>query len=92
MNGIAIYVLIIVSLALAGLTAMQFFYMILLEKRDREQKKRIQSLEKRCLQLAGRINRNDGRVSTDRSPDEKAEVDSDTPIEVDIWIDVLDER
>ncbi|MFM8440631.1 MAG: hypothetical protein ACKN97_05010 [Acidobacteriota bacterium] len=49
-------VLIFLSLTLAALTGMQFFYMLILDRRDREQKTRIRQLEKRCIQLAKKIN------------------------------------
>lgn len=92
MGEILTYVLIIVALSLAGMTGMQFFYMVLLERRDREQKKRIHDLEQRCLYLAGRINAAEGRRKKSvLSPLETSAEDS-TKIEDDLWADFIEER
>jgi hypothetical protein len=90
MGELLVYVLIILSLSLAGLTAMQFFYMILLERRDREQKKRVRDLEQRCLYLADRINAAGRRTPKTVVAPESG--DDSNQIEDDLWADVLEDR
>lgn len=92
MGELLIYALIVVALTLAGTTGMQFFYMILLERRDREQKKRIHDLEQRCLYLADRINSAKGKKAPAPTVLQNPPIDSTIPIEDDLWADVLDER
>lgn len=92
MGELLVYVLIIVSLTLAGLTGMQFFYMILLEKRDSEQKKRIQDLEQRCLYLADRVNIAERRRKKVVVAPETESDDESPRLEDDIWADVIEER
>jgi len=92
MGELLVYILIIVSLTLAGVTGMQFFYMILLERRDREQKQRIQDLEQRCLYLADRINIAERR-SRKINPRPVTEPEDDSPrIEDDLWADLIEDR
>lgn len=92
MGELLVYVLIIVSLTLAGLTGMQFFYMILLEKRDRDQKKRIHDLEQRCLYLADRINIAERKTRKVEPASKKEPESEEIAIEDDLWADVLDDR
>ncbi len=53
-----IYILICLSLSLAGVAGLQFFYMIYIDRLDKDKKKRIRELEShskkltRCLQHA----------------------------------------
>lgn len=50
-----IYVLICLSLALAGVAGLQFFYMVYLERLNREQKSCIRKLERHTKYLTNRL-------------------------------------
>ena len=50
-----IYVLICLSLALAGVAGLQFFYMVYLERLNREQKSCIRKLERHTKYLNNRL-------------------------------------
>jgi uncharacterized coiled-coil protein SlyX len=50
-----IYVLICLSLALAGVAGLQFFYMVYLERLNREQKTCIRKLERHIKYLNNRL-------------------------------------
>ena len=58
------YVLIGLSLSLAGVAGLQFFYMAYLERLDREHKKRIRELE-RHTKATGRLAIENGRAHVD---------------------------
>lgn len=89
-----LWILITLSLTLAGLTGMQFFYMIILERRDSEQKKRIHELEQRCIYLADRVDDAEDKIS---EQDEfiqamYEEFDEEGPQEEEVWADIIDEN
>ena len=89
-----IWILITLSLTLAGLTGMQFFYMIILERRDREQKKRIHELEQRCIYLAERVDEAEVKL-TEQDDFIQAMYDEfgeDGQPEEEVWEEIIDER
>lgn len=49
------YILICLSLSLAGVAGLQFFYMIYLERIGKERQKRIRQLEHHCKNLTTRL-------------------------------------
>ncbi len=83
------YVLIGLSLSLAGVAGLQFFYMIYLERMDREQKKRIHQLERHCKHLQNRLQSAEQQISEQNSLLENMidEFDDD-----EVWADVIDDR
>jgi 16S rRNA C1402 (ribose-2'-O) methylase RsmI len=83
------YVLIGLSLSLAGVSGLQFFYMIYLERMDREQKKRLHELERRCKHLQSRLQSAEQRVSEQNILLENLIDEID---EEEIWADVIDDR
>lgn len=88
-------VLISIALTLAGLTGMQFFYMLVLERRDAEQKKRIHELEQRCIYLASRVDETEVRLAEQDEFIESLyeEMDSDDEDDADhVWADIIDEH
>jgi hypothetical protein len=89
-----LWTLITLSLTLAGLTGMQFFYMMILERRDREQKKRIHELERRCIFLASRVDDAEEKLSEQNellaAMCEEFEGEESGPEEV--WADVIDDH
>lgn len=83
------YVLIGLSLALSGVAGLQFFYMMYLEKINREQKKRIYELERHTRYLSRRINEAEKQIS---EQNELLESFFDEPEEEEIWADVIEDR
>ncbi len=87
------YVLICLSLSLAGVAGLQFFYMVYLDKLDKDKKRRIYELEKRCQSLSRRLQNAESQVA---ERDEfinsiYEELDEDEK-EEEIWADVIEER
>jgi hypothetical protein len=84
------YVLLCISLSLAGAAGLQFFYMIYLERIDREKGKRIRELEKRCRNLTKRLQNAEQHIvaqnkfidSIQTEPDEESE---------EVWADLIEE-
>lgn len=84
------YVLIGLSLSLAGVAGLQFFYMIYLERIDREQKKRIQELERHCKYLSTRLHEAEQQVADQNNLLESFFEDIED--EEEIWADVIEDR
>ena len=84
-----IYALICLSLSLAGIAGLQFFYMIYLEQIGREQKKRIKELERHCKSLTGRL-----RDAELRLVEQEKLIDSvmEEAEEDEVWADVIEDR
>ena len=85
-----IYVLIGLSLSLAGVAGLQFFYMIYLERIDREQKKRIQELERHCKYLSNRLHEAEQQVADQN--DLLETFFEDLTDEEEVWADVIEDR
>ena len=86
-----IYILICLSLSLAGITGLQFFYLAYLDRLDKDLKNRIRELEKHCQYLANQLNqeesqREEKEVKEKNISSDLGEVDGD-----EIWADVLEE-
>lgn len=83
------YVLICLSLSLAGVAGLQFFYMMYLERLDKDKKKRIRELETRCKYLDKRLHAAEMQVA------ERDEFIDSIYEEVEegeeVWADVIDE-
>lgn len=80
------FVLIGLSLALTGVAGMQLMYMFYLDRVDKERKKRIVELERRCRTLTRRLEDAERRI------EEQDEVIATLYEEDDDrWADVLDE-
>ena len=86
-----LYILICLSLSLSGVAALQFFYMIYLERVDRERQKRIRELEHHCQHLAKRLRQAEARVSEQNDMLEVFYEDAEDE-EEEVWADVIDER
>ena len=86
-----IYVLIGLSLSLAGVAGLQFFYMIYLERIDREQKKRIRELEQHCKYLSNRVHKAETQIA-DQNDLLESFFDEFTDEEDEIWADVIEEN
>jgi hypothetical protein len=83
------YVLIGLSLSLAGVAGLQFFYMIYLERIDREQKKRIQELERHCKYLSSRLQEAEQQVS---DQNDLLETFFEDLTDEEVWADVIEDR
>lgn len=86
-----LYVLICLSLSLAGVAGLQFFYMIYLERIDRERRKRIRELEHHCQYLSKRLKESETQVSEQGEMIEAFYGEFDEE-EEEVWADVIDER
>ncbi len=85
------YVLIGLSLSLACVAGLQFFYMAYLERLDREHKKRIRELERHTKYLTGKLHDSEIRVVEQKNLLESFldEFDEDDD---DVWADVIEDR
>ncbi len=83
------YVLIGLSLSLSGVAGLQFFYMIYLEKVNREQKKRIHELERHTKYLSKRVNETEKQIT---EQNEMLETFFDEVDEEEMWADVIEDR
>ena len=86
-----LYILIGLSLSLSGVAGLQFFYMIYLEKVDRERQKRIRELEHHCQYLAKRLRRAEAQVNEQNDMLEAFYEETEDE-EEEVWADVIDER
>ncbi len=87
-----LYVLIGLSLSLTGVAGLQFFYLIYLERIDREQKKRIHELERHCKFLSTRVAETEQKINEQNNLlenifDEFGEEEGE-----EIWADVIEDR
>lgn len=88
-----LYVLICLCLSLAGVAGLQFFYMVYLERIDRERKKRIYELERHTKYLAHRLEDAELQLSEQNKMLEAVydEFEDDNG-EEEVWADVIEER
>jgi hypothetical protein len=84
-----IYVLIGLSLSLSGLAGLQFFYLIYLERMDKEHKKRIHELEKHSKYLSHRLQEAEQQIAEQNEILEAFYVDVE---EEEVWADVIEDR
>lgn len=85
-----LYALIGLSLALAGLAAMQFLYLIYLDRMGREYKKRINELENQTKYLSGQLQDAEQEITEQNELLEAFYENAEE--EEDVWADVIDER
>lgn len=86
-----IYFLIGLSLSLAGVAGLQFFYMVYLERIDREQKKRIHELERHCKYLSSRLHEAEQQIADQNDMLENF-FDDFSDEEEEVWADVIEDR
>jgi len=85
-----LYVLIGLSLSLSGVAGLQFFYMIYLEKVNREQKKRIYELERRSRQLSKRLSEAEQQIA--QQNDVLEGMFDEVEEGEELWADVIEDR
>ncbi len=87
------YVLIGLSLSLAGVAGLQFFYLVYMERMDREHKKRIHELERHTKYLTHRLNDADQQIAEQNNVLENLFDDFDEEeLEDEVWADVIEDR
>ena len=79
------YVLIGLSLALTGVAGMQMMYMFYLDRLDKERKKRVIELERKCRSLTRRLEDAERRIA-----EQEDLIASLYEEDNDRWADVLD--
>lgn len=84
-----LYVLIGLSLALTGVAGLQFFYLIYLERVDREQKNRIRELERHNRFLSTRMSETEQKIVEQNNLPENT---FDEFEEEELWADVIEDR
>ncbi len=85
-----LYVLIGLSLSLAGVAGLQFFYLLYLERINHEQKKRIYELERHSKHLSKRLIEAEKQIEEQNEILENIFDDSDE--EEVVWADVIEDR
>ena len=85
------YVLIGLSLSLAGVAGLQFFYLIYMERIDREHKKRIHELENRTKYLSNRLQDAEQQITEQNDILESIFDDFGEDAEEEVWADVIEE-
>ena len=80
------YVLIGLSLALTGVAGLQLMYMFYLDRIDKERKKRVAELERRCRSLTKRLEDAERRIE-----EQDEMIATLYGEEDDRWADVLDD-
>jgi len=84
-----IYVLICLSLSLAGVAGLQFFYMIYLEQMGKGYKQRIRELERHCIKLSARVEKAEEKLEAQKEALTESSKGQD---EEEVWADVLDDH
>jgi hypothetical protein len=88
------YGLICLSLSLAGIAGLQFFYMAYLERLDRARKRRLSELEHHCRYLSQRLKSAEVQISEQSEFIDAIylELDEAREEEEELWADVIEER
>lgn len=81
------YVLIGLSLALTGVAGLQMMYLFYLDRMDKERKKRVAELERKCRALNRRLEDAEHRIAEQEELIATLYAENDDP-----WADVLDDR
>jgi 16S rRNA C1402 (ribose-2'-O) methylase RsmI len=87
----AVYVLICLSLSLAGVAGLQFFYLAYLERMDKVTKKRLREVEQQNYHLKQRLLETELQIAEQAKLLESVYVSTDCE-EEEIWADVIDDR
>lgn len=84
-----VYILIGLSLSLAGIVGLQLAFGIYRDRLDNDRKQRLAELEKKCRILVRRLNRAERRISEMEAilPDQASDTNGD-----DSWADIIEDR
>jgi hypothetical protein len=91
-KGMLLYGLICLSLSLAGVAGLQFFYMAYLERLDRTRKRRIHELEQHCKYLTNRLKDAESQINEQNDLIEAIYDELETEDEEEVWADVIEDR
>ena len=83
------YALIGSSLVLLGIAGLQFTYLFYLDRIDRERKKHITTLEKKCIDLTAQLHDAELLLAEQREFIGRTYPDA---IEIEEWADLIEER
>ncbi|MCS6873087.1 MAG: hypothetical protein N2Z23_04015 [Pyrinomonadaceae bacterium] len=95
------YVLMAVLFSLIGICGMQFLYMIYIERMDRERRKRLAELEKRCVYLTERLKQAEAKLAQQEEILNSLSENEETRIfdieiiedsEEEIWADIIEDN
>ena len=86
-----LYVLICLSLSLAGVAGLQFFYLAYLERMGKETRKRLRELERHNHYLKQRLEDSELQIAEQAKLIEAAYEDTEEE-EEEIWADVIEDR
>lgn len=84
-----LYILICLSLSLAGIAALQFTYLFYLDRLDKERKKRLTELERECRELSRRLVKAEKYISTQNEIIESYHSDEEGE---EMWADLIEDR
>jgi hypothetical protein len=91
MTTYALYILICLSLSLLGVAGLQFFYLMYLERIDRERKIRIHELEHHCKHLTSRLKEVEQQLAEQAELIDAIYEESEDE-EEEVWADVIEDR
>lgn len=84
------YILICLSLSLAGVAGLQFFYMVYLDRIDKDKQKRLRELEIHCRNLTNRLQQSEMRIAEQNDLIESVYEELDEETE-EVWADLIEE-
>ncbi len=84
-----LYILICLSLSLAGIAGLQFTYLFYLDRLDRERKKRLSELEKECRNLSKRLRQAESQIV---AHSELLETEYHDEESEESWADLIEDR
>lgn len=84
-----VYILIGLSLSLAGVAGLQLTYMFYLDRLDRERKKRLNEVERTCRNLTARLEAAESYIA---KQEEIIETFEAANLADETWADVIDDR
>ena len=84
-----LYILIVLSLSLAGVAGLQFFYLLYLERINNEQRKRIYELERHSKYVSKRLTEAERRIAELNEFPENLFDENEEEV---VWSDVIDDR
>lgn len=85
------YLLICLALALTGVTGLQMAYLFYIDKLDKERKKRLRYLERRCRSLAARLEQAERRIDEQNLLIDSLYLD-ESNAEDEAWSDIIDDH
>lgn len=83
------YVVTCVALILTGIAGLQMAYMFYLDRLDKERKKRLRQLERRCKSLAYRLEEAERRIQEQDSLIDTIHLNRDDD---ETWADIIEDR